>query len=454
MNITALTVIGSSACNFDCKFCYLHKNQAYHYYNQELVKAWKNKTYISNIKKVFNKLSLDNQNVTKISIWGGESLLNLKNITTNIVDFYNFFPNIEQFLISTNFSTNIEDLVNFIKTIDDTTSKKTTFVLQLSIDGPPGEISEMGHNGWDKYIDNLILFNNLFLNKPLKNVSVDICIHPTIHKDIYFTKFLDKSYLQYYMTYMYDLGQKIKSLCPKNVSFHQDIIYPNITTPYEYTAEDGINFVKILKNWDLVYDLYFKDKNVKNHSLYAGIFGSKYTNRSLLWANGQCSQLYSELTINYDGSIAECNGSFISNFSKYTDELLNNNENHLYLEAKVHNNMTNYNPLICDEKTLNKYQWAVHNGGYKRTETTYLQSTIMLANQLALSGQIAPQYKNNYELLLRHCSLLSKITSCCRNNIQETYMPYFIPVGALRLYLNGAVDYMETSYKINRIKQV
>jgi hypothetical protein len=92
------------------------------------------------------------------------------------------------------------------------------------------------------------------------------------------------------------------------------------------------------------------------------------------------------LTFNYDGSICECNGSFIDNYQPYLDELIKNKDTKNYEIALIHNKMTSYNPILSDENEINKYKWAVHDGGYRNTGLIYLHMAFNEAKALLKAG--------------------------------------------------------------------
>ena len=55
----SITVFGSSVCNFNCSFCFLHKNTAYTSFNALIKEAWENGEYVKNLEKTIRKLKAD-----------------------------------------------------------------------------------------------------------------------------------------------------------------------------------------------------------------------------------------------------------------------------------------------------------------------------------------------------------------------------------------------------------
>lgn len=439
--IKSITIFGSSVCNFNCSFCFLHKNKAYGEYNKLLCEAWDNGSYLINMKRSLEKLNVETKDVNEIQIWGGESIINIDKITKNLKDIYKLFPNISLWQLSTNFSVHLPKFIDFIKELDKLANFGTVFNLQFSIDGPPGEISEVGHDGWEYYEDNIKLLTDTFNNYKLNNITINMIIHSTLNKEHYL-KLADYDYLKDYMIKMYEFGKSIKDRCiSKSLYFNQDIIYPNLATPYEDTKEDGEKIAQIFYMWDKLYKDYFEKLGLRNNKFYSGM-GLFANIKRLTAPNSECRELSEALSITHEGKIVECSGSFIDDFEPYLTELLETKEFDNYLTSKVHKNMSMYNPVDCSDKDIARKEWSIHVGGYRGNLTTYLQTTIKAANELAHSGQILDKYKDNFPLLHKHCSLMLNCSSCSRNNIAETRMPYVLPIGAIRRFLNGAIDYI------------
>ena len=140
--IASITFISSAMCNLNCSFCYLNKNIAYSSFNTLVLQAWKDKTYIKNVCTSLDKLNIDKTSINTISLWGGETLLSITDVTNNLKEIYQSFPNITNWMVSTNWTSNVYDIFDFLKAIDKYSKYPTEFSLQLSIDGPPGPISE------------------------------------------------------------------------------------------------------------------------------------------------------------------------------------------------------------------------------------------------------------------------------------------------------------------------
>lgn len=439
--ISSITFISSATCNLNCSFCYLNKNSAYASFNTLVREAWQNKTYIQNVCNSLDKLNIDKDYIKIVQLWGGETFLSITDISQNIKEIYQHFPNIQQWMVSTNWTSNVYDIFDFLKLIDKFSSHHTTFSLQLSIDGPPGPISEQGHNGgWKKYEENMNIFTNLINNYKFKHMTIEMHINAVIPKKLYLETFSTYEGMYNYVKFMMDMNQKFQQQCiSKSLYFNKDFIFPGCAFPYDDTTMDGLKLAEIFKLWDIVYQKEFKDLYPYT-PFYLGC-GHFNKNKYLFSQNVECGELNTSLTFNYDGSICECNGSFIDNYQPYLDILEKNKDVKNYEIALVHNKMTSYNPSQATSEQINKYNWAVHDGGYRNTGLIYLQMAFNEAKALLKAGQIDSIYEDD-ELLFNHLLVILNGLACSRNNITDTHIPYLTPIGALRRYLNGAAEYI------------
>lgn len=442
--IKSLTLITSSVCNLDCSYCFLHKNQAYKEYDKAIHAAFQNGTYLQNVVNTFKTMNWDCNNIDQLSFWGGETLTHIENIRQQLPIIFKHFPNIESILISTNFSINIEKFVNFLIDLDKIITHPITIRLQLSIDGPNNTTMRLtGHNVKEEiYLKNIETLCNLMNNTYFKYVQLRLAIRATVNKEVYMSELITYEQIKEYLEHFHSFIKKFQMKClSKSLTFDSVNIWPVLSTPYYESSEDGRKLAQIGKIWESVMNNEFKDIPLsRTITLFQG-GGSYDKNRPLFIPNIECSELKHAITINYDGSICECSGSYIDHYPLYQKELLDTNENHLYNVATAHAKMVNYNPNTDSDIILTK-NWYVHDGGYKNTNFTYLTSIILIAEELALSGQISAVYLYDKEKLLRHSMMLLN-NSCSRNNIAQTFSPYIKPIEEIRRYFNGIMEHLD-----------
>lgn len=449
--IFGLTLITSSTCNLNCEYCFLHKNEAYKLYNQNIKESINNGSYFTNISNTFQTMGWDKEKISQISFWGGETLIHIENIQKHLPIIFSLFPNVNNFLLSTNFSINIEKFFNFLVDLNKLANNRIVVNLQLSIDGPNGSsMRKQGHNVKEEiYYKNMETFCNLVNNIQLKNLEIHVSIRPTISKNLYLTELNTYDKIKNYLTPFYEFIDVFASKCiSKSLMFSTLDIWPVLATPYYESSKDGRLLQNIERLWFQVVMNEFKDIPLrKNVTLFQG--GNSFDkNPSMFQSNNECSELKHSITINYDGTICECSGSYIDHFEPYQQELLKTGENELYKVATAHSKMVNYNPLTNPE-IIEEKKWYVHDGGYRNTHFIGLTSIILLAEELALSGQISSIYLYDKEKLLKH-SLMLLNNSCSRNNIAQTFSPYIKPVGELRRYFNGTMENIDQMESITR----
>lgn len=317
--ILSLSVITSSACNLNCSFCYLHKNNSYKEFHKLLTKAWEDGTYIKNLDKVFTKLEANKNDIQEIHFWGGETLIQVDTIAKNVPAIYKVFPNLQEWHMSTNWVINIQSYFNFLLEVDKYACPQTEIIVQISIDGPPGKCSENGHDGWGVYRKNFTDFLNLVNQHKFKNISIRFHFKSTLSKELYLSEFSTYDGIKNYMKYMTDFIKEIDSQCiNRAVNVREDFTLPSIARPNIYSKEEGQKLRDILLMWEEVNLREFKEGTIPF------MFGLNEFNgdKIIFDSNDQCGEFLDRLTINYDGTIVECSGVFIDYYKPYQEELL------------------------------------------------------------------------------------------------------------------------------------
>ena len=195
--VRAMTLFVSGSCNLNCSYCYIHKNPALKIIDKEIKDAWETGEYLKTVKKVFDKMHAKLDNVTAISLWGGESTLHLKSVNSQLEDLYSLCPHINNIGFSSNFMCGIDDTIDFVKKVNEAAKVPQRIWLQQSIDGPTGVLMEKGHSGnWDVYRKNYKKLADFFNSTSLDNIgSVSVVMKPTIDKDLFLEYFSDNEKL-------------------------------------------------------------------------------------------------------------------------------------------------------------------------------------------------------------------------------------------------------------------
>lgn len=451
--IISISVISSSICNLNCSFCYLNKNKSYKKFNELTRQAWQNGDYVKNLKNTIQALNINVEDVQTFQLWGGETLLTIEDLIPNLQKIYEILPNLTLWQISTNWMVNIENVFKFFQELDKCgdADKELVVTLQLSIDGPPGPLCEQGHNGnWDTYINNIKQFTNLVNNYKFRHLKIIFSVNSTVNKENYFNEFNTYEKIKSYVQYMKNFTDLIDSLCiSKSLEMGQKIIFPGLATPYFETTEDGWKFREICALWENVRIHEFPDFPI-DFNWYHGC-GEIDILKPILSSNLECSELKNSLTINYDGTIVECSGSYIDHFTEYQQELLDENRMNDYYTAQLHAKVS-FNPDGKSIEDINTYNWFVYNG-YKSNTSTYLTLMMATCEELALSGQIPSYYAYDKRLLLKQLNALSNLISCTRENIRDTRIPYLVKPECFRRFLNGVMQYAYESQFLDELRK-
>ena len=447
--INNITLISSGVCNLDCNFCFLYKNQSFQTFNDEIQKAWKEKTYITNVVQALDKLNIDFNLISTIQLWGGEPLLYIYNLIPSIKEIYQNFPNIDNIWTSSNFTFNIDHFINFLLELDHNCIKKSIFRLQLSIDGPEGDITNQGHNvSWDIYkkqftklIQNL---NNIKFNK----LQLQIYIKSTMEEQYYLNYFNDMNNIISYYQQMLELKQfVINQINNNNVIWQEPIQFPAPSLPSSASVEDGLIYSKIAQSWNYLKINKFKDSPIE---LYRGI-GRIDNNYNLTYANYECGEMKAGLTFWPDGTIMLCGSTFMLPNKEYQKELEKDQLLDELFTAKINTNLS-FNFLNNDaEKNLENYNWYVLNG-LRNNYSTYYNLMLGMCQELALSGQISKKYINK-EIALKHISLILPYISCTRECIKTTKIPFLCQPSTFRKFFNGLINYIEENQMIKNEKE-
>lgn len=437
---TNVSIITTALCNLNCSFCYLHKNKAYKEYDKIIQEALLDGSYIENMKQTIKKINEDPKQVVQLELWGGETLLKIENFIPNVKEVCALFPNIQTLRISTNWMINIDNFILFLNELEKYANKEITVKLQLSIDGPPGEISEHGHNGnWDTYRQNIDKITEYFNNHLFEKIKIMFVINSTVGRDDYFKYFTTYEGMTNYIKYMEDFCTYIKKRCiSKALEFDFMTIFPGFATAYgETTTEDGIKLRDIMRLWEYVRTNEFPEIPEYCH-FYEGI-GDITSNNGLFLPNPECSELKNAFTFLPDGSIASCSGTFIDHYDKYQEELKNEKNNKLLAASKIEETLT-LNILNMTDEEIEKAKWYVSTGT-KQTHSIQAQYVFSLCIEMALSGQIPRKYYYDQELLLKHVYMFLGLHACVRDNIQTTLSPFLLDPNEIRQFFNGLNDY-------------
>ena len=458
-NLRRIMVLGSSACNLHCDYCYLHEQHdgnAFALLNREIQKAWKDGTYVDNIINVCKKIGCIPSNIYEIGIWGGEPLISAQNLMESFHKLLYYFTKLESIHIPTNF-VSIKYFEIFLKRLDDTILevqpdiKKFTIHFQLSIDGPPGPILSEGHKGdWNLYRKNIISLCKLVKQLNLKKIELSVEIHPTTTKEniLAYLSNYDSIiyYLSYYINFIKFINDSAKILGVNNIiRCSQGVAFTVMALPYDISIEES----NLINNNIILLEY------IKNHLNMKEEYGNKiyyhaaypYSSGSVLATNPVCTESgIMGATIMYDGTICDCPCNYVQKFPPYIEQMKNNPLKKFERRIDIMRDNMFFNPLTATEQEIEDYEWYTLQG-LRTNENVSIACTLNLAIEMALSRQITPNYAYDLELLFKHLSSASAMYSCPREQLPKTKSMYLPTVDECRRWLNGSTLICENERK-------
>ena len=451
MAVNTICLLASSQCNLKCKFCFLHKDKVLNTYNQQIIQAWSNKTYIKNVEASLKKLGESAKNIFEIEFWGGETLLNISIITENVPLIIKTFPNLSKIMFSTNWTVNVENYFNFLKELNTYTNHPIEVITQLSIDGPPGKISAEGHDGWDYYRENLKKFTNLVNNTKLKNIKVKFLINSTVDKEMYLKEFSTYDGIKNFMKYMSNFVAELEELCISeslSTEYIGTMVFPGYSLPASSTVEDGLELAKIIRLWEYVRANEFPEfeKSFSYHLDFPFGIAHFYIINRYTDANLECNEQNISMTFLPDGTQVECSSSYIEGNKEYQQECLDMGDKKRYYSSIIHGSHS-INPLSASQEEIYTYNWAVRTG-IRNTQSTYLHFAVETCKELALAGQIPKKYYYDTDLLIKHLKVIMGANNCTRENVNITLNPFLTNISTYREYLNGVAEYIYDNRKL------
>ena len=438
--INSICILTSGLCNLNCKYCYFNNNNSFKQIDQEIQDGWKNQSYLTNIKLTLNKLKVNFNNIENLTIWGGEPLLNLKNFNNSIKDIFCTFFNISSIWTSTNLKINIQDFVDLLLNIEQYANKEITFKLQISVDGM---YQEQGHNlpisFYQQQLEKLITAIN---NIKFKKLKLIINFHSTITENDFLNKFIDTNEIEKYFQEKINLYNFLDNLIiNRNISIMLDIA-PTLTFPSTSTTLDGMQFANILQLWDSV-----KEKYKFKNSLYLSL--GQMTEYNYFQPNYECSNLFNSYTILPDGSITLCINSYPNNFKEYQNEIIKLNDTKTLLDLKTELPYS-FNPITLSDEELEKKLWLINS--LNNNISTHYFFILNLCKEMLEVNQISYIYKDNIDLLIKHILMANNNFGCTFHNLHEAYFPFLIAPSTLRKYLNGVMEYIDSSKILQKTK--
>ena len=427
-------------CNLQCRYCGIDKNPVLKTIDEALEKSFEGDYYINRLKEYFGKGQLKN-----IETWGGEPFLHMDRIYPLINQVIEYFPYFNNMYSSTNFSYPqwIDQVFGLFDQFGKYPHRDFHYCLQLSCDGPE-YINDAGRGQGvtKRCLENFNkLVEELKNNRLPENVYLTITLKGTLDNDS-IRKLCDKQKLiEYFQFYENNFIDKIRSLENDHIFMFTDI--PNTAVPSPVTVEEGKIFAELCR---LCREIEQENKSLKYFKYYEVItpFTSSICQNCLTYRYNYhtCGTGNSMVGFLPDNMLSTCHEGFTEFVEEYKK-----------LAATSSRDMTStitFDRFLADRGT----KFCVDDEGYQEHErqmglynpegTTARLATI--TNQiliLAMAGQIEECYQDQSNALKAAIFIQSHTSYCIKDNYNKTGSISNVPIGTLKLLLNGAMKYIQ-----------
>ena len=432
-NISHLVLHWCSDCNMLCKYCYIEKHhKIVTDYNKKIREALKDGSFVQNIFDIYDMYPQFKEQVDSYSFWGAEPTINGDLFAQTHKALMDYFPNLKMLMFSTNALVGGDNIVNnFIKPmLEYDNSRKFTFDLQFSLDGPPwfNDISR-GANATARTLQAIKTVMDSIPNEG--NVILKLSFKPTFDlKTIH--DFVDnpeklQDWYNWFDNTSFDLIEYAHN--NPNINVQNLCGSPTFVVPMLASTEDGIyykKFVQLLMKIDTTNLKIYQDcpLYISGYNYIEEILQGKQIDYDWQFGTTTCSAGKNNFTFDYDGSINTCFHIMpvkmdIENGKKFMlDE-------HILTSNKL-------SPLRSIKNIWGEYSY---HANYQTRYHMFSLLTIALAN----NNQILSKYAENEDERKMLWFAMVPFT-CHLTNEDLTGNPAVIPLGQLRLWGNGVID--------------
>lgn len=439
-NSYSLYLAVSGKCNLNCTYCFLKKDEVNTKIDLEVRNSFINGNYVENVVKAVDRLGINKFLFGNLEFWGGETTLHFDIIGPELIKLLNYFPNINKVFFSTNGTCSSKKMISFLEYIDENLNRKVTLSFQVSIDGPAEILKRTRNLDYNIVKKNLTETFQHFNTKKIKNLKIELYYKPTLPWDIFRELFSNKEGIKNYCDFFEEQKEYFDNIILNKEIHYFNSGYPNCTTPYEYTSEDGIELEKIARLFDQfdfsIYKHYAEDTNFA-FSLFKEEFKiGTYSQKSF------CGMNYISFLFRHDGSLLPCSQAIIDDIEDHKKIMEKenleefNSLNRIYLKNYFINVLKSSDKEIEEFFRKQKIIWSsqVENIRY---------NLVHIMEYMAEAKLISPIYIYNKETLVRHAYYLVPRVNCYYNDIKVNGSPFIPLINAIKLYANGVLEFFD-----------
>lgn len=437
----------SGVCNLNCRYCSIDKNPVLKEIDAALAKSFEGDYYFEQLKKVFP----DKTQLRRIETWGGEPFLYMERIHRVLHQIINYYPYFEEMFSSTNFSYDQwnNKVFELFKQFEQYPYRDFKFNLQLSCDGPE-EMNDAGRGVGvtKKCLNNFNIFlKNLEEGKLPNNVFLDVSIKATMdinnlrkidtkEKIISYYKFFEDNFIGPFLK----VSEKIPNL---SINFP----VPNFAVPAPASIEDGKFFAEYCRMCREIEKENISEYRHFDYYKDITMFSSPPLMDSFSYECGGplCGIGSRHIGLLPNNMFSTCHEGFTQYIEKYKEYEQHSNRKE-YGSIRFDEFVDEQKLVFClDEKSYDKFEKHMIFQGCSGS-SAFLSSLTNQIVLMAMGKQIDERYIDIKEALKAAIFYCTEVAICAKENYYITGSMYLTDYGLLKLFLNGALDYIAGDY--------
>ena len=426
--------------NLKCTYCGIDKNPILAKIDKALEESFKGDYYFNQVQKYFPYPD----QLKRIETWGGEPFLGMDRIHHTLHKIIEHYPYFDQMYSSTNFSYPewTDKVFNLLEQFGKYPERKFTYELQLSMDGPE-YINDMGRGQGvtQRCLENFDKLVELIPNRLPPNVQLNILVKQTLNNDS-IRLLCDKQKIIEYYQYFEDMIDKVERLGFANVKMECTI--PNTATPSPVTVEEGkifAEFVKLCRTIERENPLKHYFRYYNRITPFGGdpIMG----NLSYNYCSTVCGSGSTMVGFLPNGLISTCHEGFTNlyeDYKKYAASSTREEDGGTINFANFVEDTSSTIYCVTEEgHEAHEDYMSNYNSMGTSARLGNIVGTILA---LAMAGQVDEKYLDEEEALKAALFLQERTAYCIKDNYNRTGSFTCVPVGIIKLLLNGAIEYL------------
>lgn len=439
-NRSVLTLYINAKCNLNCSYCYINKNPSLQKLDREIGDLYKTDYYVDFAKEIFT----NQEELKRVDFWGGEPLLSITRISDTFEKLIRNFPNLYRTSFSTNFTHDlcIPELIKLLNIYRKFPNRKFKLMLQISIDGD-SDITDVSRG---KDVTKRILSN---FDKLMVAISEDNIVPDNVILDIFtkstiassnFDLLNNKDYLiKYFQFFENNFLNKINNLNKENVTTFPAVY--NFVSPSAYTQEDGIKLKDICKLSREIEKENAEKKYFKYYKIITPLANFKAPRHNscvdYCYRSGCCGLGIHTVGLLPNDYICVCHRAFTAFTDDYAKDFVINKD------ATVETRGCNLygTQMLFHKNELPEFVKKIETF-LDSSSRNYISSIAIAIKMLAMAGHIDEKYNDEFECIRGAKNIVRIATPCLYCNEAMSGSLNLYHSDELRLFLNGAIDYI------------